>query len=71
VVTTLKSGARSIDEVQRLTDELSREFGERVDRATLETVVRADFARRSEVRIHDFVSIFVERDLRRRLRKVG
>jgi hypothetical protein len=71
VVTTLKSGARSIDEVQRLTDELSSEFGERVDRATLETVVRADFARRSGARIPAFVSIFVERDLRQRLRRVG
>lgn len=71
MVTTLKSGARSIDEVQRLTDELSSEFGERVDRATLETVVPADFTRRSGARIPDFVSIFVERDLRRRLRRVG
>ena len=62
---------RSIDEVQRLTDELSSELGERVDRETLETVVRADFARRSDVRIPDFVSIFVERDLRQRLRRVG
>ena len=67
----LKSGSRSIDEVQRITEQLSLEFGERVDRATLETVVRADFARRSDVRIHEFVSIFVERDLRRRLREVG
>ena len=62
---------RSIDEVQRLTDELSSELGERVDRETLETVVRADFARRSDVRIPDFVSIFVERDLRQPLRRVG
>jgi hypothetical protein len=71
VAATLRSGARSIDEVQRITDELSAEFGEQVDRATLETVVRADFARRSDVRIHEFVSIFVERDLRHRLRNVG
>ncbi len=68
---TLKSRSRSIDEVQRIIDQLSAEFGEQVDRATLETVVRADFARRSDARIHDFVSIFVERDLRHRLRKVG
>jgi hypothetical protein len=71
VAATLRSGAGSIDEVRRVTEQLSLEFGERVDRATLETVVRADFARRSDVRIHDFVSIFVERDLRLRLRNVG
>jgi hypothetical protein len=71
VAATPESGAGSIDEVRRVTEQLSLEFGERVDRESLETVVRADFARRSEARIHDFVSIFVERDLRRRLGKVG
>jgi hypothetical protein len=54
-------------EVDRLSDALAEEF-ERADPDTIETVVRAEFARRSRAPIQDFVPVFVERTLRRRFR---
>ena len=54
-------------EVDRLSDVLATEF-ERADPDTIETVVRAEFARRSRAPIQDFVPVFVERTLRQRFR---
>jgi len=56
-------------EVDRLSGELAAEYGQ-FDPATIETVVRAEFTRRSARPVQDFVPIFVERTLRRRLRRV-
>lgn len=58
-------------EVERLTEQLSFEYSEQFDRDTIETVVRADFARWSGAPIQDFVPIFVERKIRERLRRTG
>ncbi len=56
-------------EVDRLSGELAAEFRQ-IDPATIETVVRAEFTRRSARPIQDFVPIFVERTLRKRLERV-
>ena len=51
-----------------MSDVLAAEF-ERVDVQAIETVVGAEFDRRSRAPVQDFVSVFVERTLRQRLRK--
>jgi len=56
-------------EVDRLRGELAAEFCQ-IDPDAIETVVRAEFTRRSARPIQDFVPIFVERTLRSRLQRV-
>ena len=56
-------------EVDRLSGELAAKFHQ-FDPATIETVVRAEFSRRSARPVQDFVPIFVERTLRKRLQRV-
>ena len=58
---------RESNEIDRITDELSDEF-EAVAPPTIEAAVRAEFDRRHDARVQDFVPVFVERSLRRKLR---
>jgi hypothetical protein len=65
---------RSIDDttctrVERVVEALADECGN-IDRDTLTVVVEADFRRYSSTaRVQDFVPVFVERDVRARLRR--
>lgn len=55
--------------VERVVDALADERGN-IDRDTLAVVVEADFLRYSSTaRVQDFVPVFVERDVRARLRR--
>jgi len=58
---------RAENEISRLTAELAHEF-EGVSPDTIEHAVRSSFEQRSSRKVQDFVSIFVERDLRHALR---
>ena len=58
---------RESNEIDRITDELSNQF-EAVAPPTIEAAVRAEFERRHDARVQDFVPVFVERSLRRKLR---
>jgi hypothetical protein len=57
-------------EIERIRAGLHAEFGE-VSGDVIDRAVRAEFARRSSSPVQDFVPIFVERSLRRRLRELG
>jgi hypothetical protein len=54
-------------EIGRLSAVLADEFSA-VEREAIEEAVRVEFERRANARVTDFVSLFVERDLRRKLR---
>jgi hypothetical protein len=56
-------------EVGRLSAELANKFHD-VSPAVIESGVREEFSRWSAVPVRDFVSIFVERALRRKLREL-
>jgi hypothetical protein len=58
---------RESNEIDRITDELTGEF-DAVAPPTIEAAVRAEFDRRHDARVQDFVPIFVERSLRHKLR---
>jgi hypothetical protein len=53
-------------EVDRLRDDLAAEF--HVAPEVLEQGIRNEFERRAEYPVQDFVPVFVERSLRRKLR---
>jgi hypothetical protein len=54
-------------EIGRLSAVLADEFSA-VEREAIEEAVRVEFERRANAPVTDFVALFVERDLRRRLR---
>jgi len=58
---------RESNEIDRITDDLTGEF-EAVAPPTIEAAVRAEFDRRHDAPVQDFVPVFVERSLRRKLR---
>jgi hypothetical protein len=53
--------------IERLSAVLADEFST-VERDAIEQAVRAEFTRRANSPVTDFVPLFVERDLRRKLR---
>ena len=61
---------RTENEIARVTAELAARFPG-VSPAVIEHAVRASFEGRASRKVQDFVSIFVERDLRDALREVG
>lgn len=58
---------RQSNEIGRITDELAGKYP-RYEPDTVEALVRAEFTRRSQAPIQDFVPVFVERALKSRLR---
>ena len=58
---------RAENEIARVTAELANQF-EGVSPAVIEHAVRSSFEGRASRKVQDFVSIFVERDLRHALR---
>lgn len=61
------AAVRQSNEVVRITEGLSERFP-RYEPETVEALVRAEFGRRSNAPVQDFVPVFVERALRARLR---
>jgi hypothetical protein len=54
-------------EIERLSAELAAEFRQ-VTPESIETAVRDEFERGAQARVKDFLPLFVERNVRRRLR---
>jgi hypothetical protein len=62
---------RSVDEVELVTQVLVRRSGGTVSPVAVRESVREQFTAFDDARIHDFVSVFVERRVRRRLLEAG
>jgi hypothetical protein len=58
---------RKQSEIGRLRDELSVEFDD-VSPTVIEQGIRSEFERRAAFPVQDFVPVFVERSVRRKLR---
>jgi hypothetical protein len=67
-VTDDTSRIRESIEVDRITEELAHSFRE-TPAGAIEEGVRAEFERRHDVKVHDFVPIFVERAMRHKIRE--
>jgi hypothetical protein len=59
------------DASERAIGTICDRFADRVDRDTLEVVVRAEFARWERCRVREYVPLLVERTIRERLQRAA